>query len=64
MKAALLIAFIALGPALADQTPVAPPSYRTVTVPVSAARHRAGDRVAVQAPLSDSERARLCGGGS
>ena len=63
MKPALLIAFLALGPALADQTPVAPPSYRNVSVPV-AARLRAGDRVAVQAPLSDSERTRLCGDGS
>jgi len=64
MKPALLIAFLALGPALADQTPVAPPSYRSVAVPVSAAQLRAGDRVAVQAPLSDSERARLCRDGS
>lgn len=64
MKAALLIAFLALGPALADQTPVVPPNYRNVTVPVSAERLRTGDRVAVQAPLSDSDRARLCGGGS
>jgi hypothetical protein len=64
MKPALLLAFLALGPALADQTSPAPPAYaRAVTVPVSAARLRATDKLA-EVPLSESERARLCGGGS
>jgi hypothetical protein len=64
MKAALLLAFLALGPALADHTHAVPPIYgRTMTVPVSPARLRATDKLA-EVPLSDSERARLCGAGS
>jgi hypothetical protein len=66
MKTVLLLAFLALGPALADQTPTIPPVYQSVaTVPVAdTARLRATDRIAAQAPLSADERARLCGGGS
>ena len=64
MKAALLLAFLALGPALADHTQPVPPAYaRTMTVPVSPARLRATDKLA-EVPLSESERARLCGAGS
>ena len=66
MKTVLLLAFLALGPALADQTPTVPPVYApSATVPVaSAARLRASDQIAAQASLSADERARLCGGGS
>ena len=64
MKAALLLAFLALGPALANHTHAMPPIYAdTITVPVSPARLRATDKLA-EAPLSESERARLCGAGS
>jgi hypothetical protein len=63
MKPVLLLAFLALGPALADQTPVVPVFYDSGAVaPVaSASPLRATDRVAAQAPLSADERARLCG---
>jgi len=65
MKAALLLAFLALGPALAQQTPLLPPgNLPALTVPMSAARLRATDKVAAQVPLSESDRARLCAGGS
>jgi hypothetical protein len=66
MKTVLLLAFLALGPALADQTPAVPPVYEPVaTVPVArAGRLHATDQIAAQAPLSADERTRLCGGGS
>jgi hypothetical protein len=61
MKPVLLLAFLALGPALADQTRAAPPAADVVIAAPVAARLRATDRVAAQTPLSDDERARLCG---
>jgi hypothetical protein len=62
MKAVLLLAFLAVGPALADQTPVVPAFYApAVTAPVAVGPLHATDRVAAQAPLSADERARLCG---
>jgi len=61
MKPILLLAFLALGPALADQTRAVPPVYPAAVAAPVAARLRATDRVAVQTPLSDDERARLCG---
>jgi hypothetical protein len=63
MKPVLLLAFLALGPALADQTPVVPAFYEPAAVaPVaSTGPLHATDRVAAQAPLSADERARLCG---
>jgi hypothetical protein len=64
MKAALLLAFLALGPALAEHTDPVPRGYApAITVPVSPARLRATDKLA-EAPLSEGDRARLCGGGS
>ena len=66
MKTVLLLAFLALGPALADQTASVPRFYApVVTAPVAGASLlRATDRIAAQAPLSADERSRLCGGGS
>ena len=63
MKPVLLLAFLAIGPALADQTPIVPAFYEApAAVPVaSAGRLRATDRVAAQTSLSADERARLCG---
>jgi len=62
MKAVLLLAFLAVGPALADQTPVVPAFYTpAAAVPVAAGPLHATERVAAQAPLSADERARLCG---
>ena len=66
MKTVLLLAFLALGPALADQTPVVPAFYEPAAAAPVAPVANAGplhatDRVAAQAPLSADERARLCG---
>jgi hypothetical protein len=63
MKAVLLLAFLAVGPALADQTPIVPAFYEpAAVVPVaSTSPLHATDRVAAQVPLSADERLRLCG---
>ena len=62
MKAVLLLAFLAVGPALADQTPIVPAFYApAVSAPVAAGPLHATGRVATQAPLSADERAQLCG---
>jgi hypothetical protein len=62
MKPVLLLAFLALGPALADPAPVVPAFYDSGTVvPVTAGPLHATDRVAAQAPLSADDRLRLCG---
>ena len=66
MKTVLLLAFLALGPALADQTPLSPTFYRPLATvsTTTGARLRSVDRVAAQLPLSVDERARLCRGGT
>jgi hypothetical protein len=66
MKAVLLLGFLALGPALADQTPVAPVFYGAVATAPAASplRVHPADRIAAQVPMSADDRARLCGGGS
>jgi hypothetical protein len=66
MKPVLLLAFLALGPALADQTRPVPPVYGSIAPApaAAAARLRATDRIAAHEPLSADERARICEGGS
>jgi hypothetical protein len=62
MKAVLLLAFLAVCPALASQTSIVPAYYvSAAAAPVAAGPLRATDRVAAQAPLSADERVRLCG---
>jgi hypothetical protein len=61
MKPVLLLAFLALGPALADRARTVPPVYEPAVVAPVATRLHATDRVAAQTPLSADERALLCG---
>jgi hypothetical protein len=65
MKIVLLLVFLALGPALADQTPLTPPGYAGALDAAVAPRARADlmrptDRVS-RATLTDDEIARYCG---
>jgi len=65
MKAALFIAFLALGPALADQLAVAPQAYAdAMAAPVASLGTTAANRSAIARATAPSGRVLLCGRGS
>ncbi len=66
MKPVLLLAFLALVPALADHLTVMPPVYaNAIVTPAHAAVRPTDDRVAhAEAEMTAAERARFCGRGS
>jgi hypothetical protein len=65
MKPILLIAFLAVGPALADQLRVVPPAYADAMAgPAASLGTTAASRSAIANAATPSGRAWLCGRGS